>query len=214
MRLESPPPLGYLPQGTTNDFAASLQLPPGPGGGRRAHRPRAACRALDIGRWNQRNFIYVASFGAFTRSSYTASQAAKNALGHFAYILEGMKDLNTLRPYQHPAHRRRGGAGRRVPLRRRVQLHLHRRADEAGPGAGGAGRREIRDAAGPQPQDRRGPAESGAGPAEPAVRQRGPGVPPCLLPPPGDGGGPALVPGRGVRPQRCRWWRSPTASGR
>ena len=41
----------------------------------------------------------MASFGAFTRSSYAASQAAKNALGHFAYILEGMKDLNTLRPY-------------------------------------------------------------------------------------------------------------------
>ena len=44
--------------------------------------------------------MYVASFGAFTRSSYTASQAAKNALGHFAYILEGMKDLNSLRPYR------------------------------------------------------------------------------------------------------------------
>ena len=47
-------------------------------------------RELDIGRWNERSFIYVASFGAFTRSSYAASQAAqKNALGHFAYILEG-----------------------------------------------------------------------------------------------------------------------------
>ena len=54
---------------------------------------------LDIGDWNSRNFVYVASFGAFTRSSYSAPQAAKNALGHFAYILEGMKDLNTLRPY-------------------------------------------------------------------------------------------------------------------
>ena len=42
----------------------------------------------------------MASFGAFTKSSYTASQTAKNALGHFAYILEGMKDLDTLRPYR------------------------------------------------------------------------------------------------------------------
>ena len=98
MRLESPPPLGYLPQGTTNDFASSLHIP---------HNPAAAAesilkshvRALDVGQWNQRSFVYVASFGAFTRSSYSASQAAKNALGHFAYILEGMKDLNTLRPY-------------------------------------------------------------------------------------------------------------------
>ena len=57
-------------------------------------------RMLDIGQWNERYFVYVASFGAFVKSSYSAPQAAKNALGHFAYILEGMKDLNTLRPYQ------------------------------------------------------------------------------------------------------------------
>ena len=55
---------------------------------------------LDIGSWNGRYFVYVASFGAFTRSSYSAPQAAKNALGHLAYILEGMKDLNSLRPYR------------------------------------------------------------------------------------------------------------------
>ena len=99
MRLESPPPLGYLPQGTTNDFAACLQIPRDPAAAAE-NIAKGRLRALDIGRWNQRNFIYVASFGAFTRSSYTASQAAKNALGHFAYILEGMKDLSTLRPYR------------------------------------------------------------------------------------------------------------------
>lgn len=99
MRLESPPPLGYLPQGTTNDFAASLQIPREPAAAAE-NIAKGRLRALDIGQWNQRNFIYVASFGAFTRSSYTASQAAKNALGHFAYILEGMKDLSTLRPYR------------------------------------------------------------------------------------------------------------------
>ncbi|MCI8419064.1 MAG: diacylglycerol kinase family lipid kinase, partial [Oscillospiraceae bacterium] len=47
-----------------------------------------------------RPFIYVASFGAFTQTSYTASQNIKNDLGHLAYILEGVKDLSTLRPYQ------------------------------------------------------------------------------------------------------------------
>ena len=57
-------------------------------------------RLLDVGQWNERYFAYVASFGAFVKSSYSAPQAAKNALGHFAYILEGMKDLNTLRPYR------------------------------------------------------------------------------------------------------------------
>lgn len=99
MRLSDPPPLGYIPSGSTNDFAASLCLPDEP--------PAAAQRinespgrALDVGRFNGRPFIYVASFGAFTQTSYTASQNIKNDLGHLAYILEGVKDLSTLRPYQ------------------------------------------------------------------------------------------------------------------
>ena len=98
MQLENPPLLGYLPQGSTNDFASSLHISKNPAAAAAAitrHTPRQ----LDIGCWNNRHFIYVASFGAFTRSSYTAPQSAKNALGHLAYILEGMKDLNTLRPY-------------------------------------------------------------------------------------------------------------------
>ena len=99
LTLEKPPLLGYLPQGSTNDFAASLHIPADPPAAA-AQLVKSTPRRLDIGRWNGRYFVYVASFGAFTRSSYTASQAAKNALGHFAYILEGMKDLNSLRPYK------------------------------------------------------------------------------------------------------------------
>jgi len=99
IRLRRPPLLGYLPQGSTNDFAASLRVSPDPAEAAAAI-VRNEPRKLDVGLWNGRSFIYVASFGAFTRSSYTASQAAKNALGHFAYILEGMKDLSTLRPYR------------------------------------------------------------------------------------------------------------------
>ena len=98
MELKSPPPLGYFPRGSTNDFAASLRIPLDPVQAARA-AVSAAPRRLDVGRWNRRSFVYVASFGAFVRSSYAAPQEAKNALGHFAYILEGMKDLNTLRPY-------------------------------------------------------------------------------------------------------------------
>ena len=98
-RLEHPPLLGYLPQGSTNDFAASLRLPPDPEQAAAAIL-QGRVQVLDIGRWNRRYFVYVASFGAFTKTSYSAPQAAKNALGHFAYILEGMKDLNSLRPYR------------------------------------------------------------------------------------------------------------------
>lgn len=98
-QLREPPLLGYLPQGSTNDFAASLHISGDPAEAAAAIA-RNVPRQLDAGLWNGRSFIYVASFGAFTRTSYAASQTAKNALGHFAYILEGMKDLSTLRPYQ------------------------------------------------------------------------------------------------------------------
>lgn len=98
MTLDRRPQMGYLPNGSTNDFAASLHLS--------SYPVTAACSIiegkpfrLDIGQHNDRYFAYVASFGAFTRTSYSASQAAKNALGHLAYILEGIGDLDSLRPY-------------------------------------------------------------------------------------------------------------------
>ncbi|MEG1592922.1 MAG: diacylglycerol kinase family lipid kinase [Oscillibacter sp.] len=99
LQLEKPPLLGYLPQGSTNDFAASLHISTNPVTAAEAiaaHHPQV----LDIGLWNRRCFVYVASFGAFTKSSYSAPQAAKNALGHFAYILDGMLNLDSLRPYR------------------------------------------------------------------------------------------------------------------
>ena len=98
MAVEDRPPVGYLPNGSTNDFASSLNIS---GSAPVAARAivESAGQTLDIGRFQDRYFAYVASFGAFTKSSYAASQNAKNALGHFAYILEGMKDLTTLRPY-------------------------------------------------------------------------------------------------------------------
>ncbi len=100
MQLEERPPVGYLPHGSTNDFAASLHLPLSPSQGARRMMETGQCRALDLGTHNGRYFAYVASFGAFTRSSYSAPQAAKNVLGHLAYILEGVKDLDSLRPYR------------------------------------------------------------------------------------------------------------------
>ncbi len=99
MRLENPPPLGYIPGGSTNDFAASLGIPSDP---LEAARRITASegRLLDVGSFNGRPFVYVASFGAFTRASYSAPQSVKNDLGHLAYLLEGVKDLSTLRPYR------------------------------------------------------------------------------------------------------------------
>ena len=98
MQLPHRPWVGYLPNGSTNDFAASLHIP-----SQTENAAEAIIRGdpfpLDIGSHNDRYFSYVASFGAFTRSSYSAPQSTKNALGHFAYILEGLGDLDSLRPY-------------------------------------------------------------------------------------------------------------------
>ena len=92
-------PVGYIPAGSTNDFANSLHLP--------SDIMNAAKNimegepvSIDVGRFQQRYFTYVASFGAFTRASYETPQNVKNALGHLAYILEGMKRLPSIKSYQ------------------------------------------------------------------------------------------------------------------
>lgn len=89
-------PVGYIPAGSTNDFAASLGLP--------TNILQAAetvvtgePSTLDVGKFGDRYFSYVASFGAFTRTSYATPQNVKNALGHAAYILGGISELSQLR---------------------------------------------------------------------------------------------------------------------
>ena len=89
-------PIGYIPAGSTNDFAASLGLSKNVLQAAQdivAGRPKP----FDVGRFGERHFTYVASFGAFTKTSYTTSQNVKNALGHLAYVLEGIKELSKLR---------------------------------------------------------------------------------------------------------------------
>ena len=88
--------LGYIPAGSTNDFAASLKLS--------SNILQAAQDILegepvpyDVGKFGDRYFSYVASFGAFTRASYATPQSVKNALGHTAYVLEGIQELSQIR---------------------------------------------------------------------------------------------------------------------
>lgn len=90
-------PVGYIPAGSTNDFAESLGL--------KTANPLAAAKQIisgtpqpyDVGCFGGRYFTYVASFGAFTKASYATPQNIKNALGHTAYILEGIQELSQLK---------------------------------------------------------------------------------------------------------------------
>ena len=89
-------PVGYIPCGSTNDFAASLKLS--------SNILQAAKDVVagtpvsyDVGRFGDRYFSYVASFGVFTRASYTTPQSVKNALGHTAYLLEGIQELSQIK---------------------------------------------------------------------------------------------------------------------
>lgn len=91
--------LGYIPAGSTNDFAVSLGIP--------KDMKKAAVLAVgkspfacDVGSFNEDYFVYVAAFGLFTAVSYKTSQQLKNIFGHLAYIMEGMKSLHDI-----PAHR-------------------------------------------------------------------------------------------------------------
>ena len=89
-------PVGYIPSGSTNDFASSLKIP--------TNVMQAALDIVegepvsyDVGKFGDRYFSYVASFGAFTRASYATPQSVKNMLGHTAYVLEGINELSQIK---------------------------------------------------------------------------------------------------------------------
>ncbi len=90
-------PLGYLPSGTTNDFATSMGI------GKDCVKALTQLLngsevQIDIGRMAEHYFSYVASFGAFTESVYHTDQSLKNVLGYAAYLLEGAKSIVDIRP--------------------------------------------------------------------------------------------------------------------
>lgn len=89
IRLGLTRPIGYLPAGSTNDFARSLGIP---GEATRAARAIARGKVFryDVGMFNNRSFNYIAAFGAFTKVSYETNQAFKNVLGYAAYVLSAL----------------------------------------------------------------------------------------------------------------------------
>lgn len=98
MHCEIKVPIGYIPTGSTNDFANSLKIP--------KNITKAATIAVkgkkfpcDIGAFNGDFFVYIAAFGIFTDVSYQTKQELKNVLGHLAYILEGARRVASIKSY-------------------------------------------------------------------------------------------------------------------
>lgn len=98
MKREDKHPIGYIPAGSTNDFAVSLKIP--------KNMKKAAITAVqgtsfacDIGTFDDDFFVYIAAFGIFTEVSYETDQQMKNMLGHLAYVLEGAIRLPQTKSY-------------------------------------------------------------------------------------------------------------------
>jgi len=94
LRSEKRPPLCYYPCGTTNDFASTVGLPKFTSQKQITTIADRNTTLLDVGKFNKdMHFSYIASFGIFTKASYSTDQTMKNYLGHLAYLLEGTKEL-------------------------------------------------------------------------------------------------------------------------
>ncbi len=98
MNMDNPPPLGYIPAGSTNDLASSLNL------STNSHRASKTILngddlPFDIGKFDDGYFVYIASFGAFTEVSYNTPQKAKNLFGHAAYIFSAIRSMARIRSY-------------------------------------------------------------------------------------------------------------------
>lgn len=95
---QSPLPLGYIPCGSTNDFAKGLCIPSDIEDAASWMLTNPHLFTCDVVAFNSSYFLYVAAFGAFTSTVYETPQNVKNVIGHMAYILHGISKLNTIRP--------------------------------------------------------------------------------------------------------------------
>lgn len=98
LALQDPPVLGYIPAGSTNDFSRNLGLPKVLEDAARM-AVTGPVRRSDVGQFNEKTFIYVAAFGAFTDVSYDTPQEFKNMFGHLAYLMEGVTRLDSIKSY-------------------------------------------------------------------------------------------------------------------
>ena len=100
MKSKTDLPLGYIPLGSTNDFGSSLGLSKNIDDAC-AHIAKNEPKPLDIGRFGDKYFVYIACTGLFAAASYMTSQQMKNAFGHGAYLVKGFLELSEIQTEQH-----------------------------------------------------------------------------------------------------------------
>ena len=79
--------IGFIPFGTINDFAKTLQV---------------SFDKIDISKninKYQEMQVYTATFGIFSKTSYLVNYKAKNLIGKLAYILYGIKEIFNFKKY-------------------------------------------------------------------------------------------------------------------
>lgn len=90
-------PIAYYPNGTTNDTAKTLGI------SSRIEDTVSLIESgkienLDVGKMNDTYFFCTVSFGFGSNASLKTNQSLKNVLGHFAYIVSGIKNAGDIRP--------------------------------------------------------------------------------------------------------------------
>jgi lipid kinase, YegS/Rv2252/BmrU family len=101
MKIKNPPPIGYIPMGTTNDVAVSLDIPRNDTVGAAKLIIEGEPHPFDVGGFGDKGyFSYIAAFGAFTKVSYATPQSQKRALGHLAYVLQGAAEIPNIESYR------------------------------------------------------------------------------------------------------------------
>lgn len=100
MHVDNPPPVGYIPMGTANDVATTLDIPKNDTIGAVKLILEGEAHPFDVGGFGEHDyFAYIAAFGAFTTVSYATPQNQKRALGHLAYVLQGAAELPYIEKY-------------------------------------------------------------------------------------------------------------------
>lgn len=96
--INKKPYVGFIPFGTTNDFAKSLAVSVDKLDIKEKNK-EYSLKKIDTGIVSDNIFNYVVSFGIFSKTSYATSRDLKNKFGRSAYVFNGIKEVFDYQSY-------------------------------------------------------------------------------------------------------------------